>query len=72
MQFGKRSENVKGKLCLKVNIAIFPSLTIVLSLRDIANQHFEYTEIGGHGPLLRRHCITSPPTLLSLAQTFHV
>ena len=23
-QFGKRSENVKGKLCLKVIIAIFP------------------------------------------------
>ena len=35
-QFGKRSENVKGKLCLKVIIAIFPSLTTVLSLRDVA------------------------------------
>ena len=39
-QFGKRSENVKGKLCLKVIIAIFPSLTIVLSLRDVAKTVF--------------------------------
>ena len=39
-QFGKRSENLKGKLCLKVNIAIFPSLTMVLSLRDVAKTVF--------------------------------
>ena len=39
-QFGKRSENVKGKLCLKVIIAIFPWLTIVLSFRDVAKTAF--------------------------------
>ena len=40
MKFGKRSENVKGKLCLKVITAIFPSLTIVLSLHDVAKTAF--------------------------------
>ena len=39
-QFGKRSENVKEKSCLKVIIAIFPSLTIVLSFRDVAKTAF--------------------------------
>ena len=40
LPFGKKSENVKGKLYLEVIITIFPSLTIVLSLRDVAKTVF--------------------------------
>ena len=48
--YSKRSENVKGKLRLKVIIAIFPLLIIVLSLRDVAKTVFWVNWNRGHGP----------------------